>query len=252
MERVIAVSSNKDIGIDTPLRWLAGAWKDLWSAPLAFLTYGCAIALISFLLSWAIYVTNFAFWVFVLTVGYVFIAPVLAMGPYEGGRSLEQGKKPRLAQIIWVRAAFRQDVAYLGLALLMIYFLWISFAQIVYGASTYHLYKTVPDFVAFAVTTPDGLNMLVTGSVVGGLIAYFTFAFVVVSAPMLLDPKANVFGATAASFKAVTRHPFALTLWAVIIGVLVLVAAASGFLLLTIIFPWLGLASWRAYRDLVG
>ena len=251
MEQAVGVRSVSRIGIDAPFRWLGGAWHDLWRAPLPFLAYGLGIAIVSFLLSWAIYVTNAAFWVFVCTVGYVFVAPILAMGPYEGGRSLEYGKKPTLAQISFIRAAVRQDVAYLGLALLMIYFIWTSFAQIVYGASTYRLYKTVPDFVAFAVGTPDGLSMLATGSLIGGVMAYFTFAFVVVSAPMLLDPKADVFAATAASFKAVTDNPLPMTLWAAIIGIFVLIAAASGFLLLTVIFPWLGLASWRAYRDLV-
>ena len=251
MEKAVGKRSANRIGMEAPFRWLGGGWNDLWRAPLPFLAYGLGVALFSFLLSWAVYVTNAAFWVFVLTVGYVFVAPMLARGPYEGARSLECGKKPTLAQISWVRAAFRQDVAYLGLALLMIYFIWTSFAQIVYGASTYTLHRTVPDFVSFAVGTRDGLYMLATGSLIGGVMAYFTFAFVVVSAPMLLDPKANVFAATAASFKSVTDNPFPMTLWAVIIGIFVLMAAASGFLLLTIIFPWLGLASWHAYRDLI-
>lgn len=239
------------IDMRAPFRWLGGAWSDLWCAPLPFLAHGLIVALISFLLSWAVYATNAAFWVFVLTAGYVFVAPVLAMGPYEGGRSLGLGIKPTLAQISWVRAAFRQDVAYLGLALSMIYFIWTSFAQVVYGASTYRLYETVPEFVAFALGTPDGLNMLAVGSVIGGIMAYFTYAFVVVSAPMLLDPRVNIAAATAASFKAVTDNPLPMMLWAVIIGILVFVAAVSGFTLLTVIFPWLGLASWRAYRDLV-
>lgn len=251
MEHAIGTQPAGRIGMETPFRWLGGAWNDLWRAPLPFLAHGFAVAVISFMLSWAIYVTNAAFWVLVLTIGYVFVAPILAMGPYEGGRSLDCGKTPTLAQISWVRSAFRQDVAYLGLALLMIYSIWTGFAQIVYGASTYRLYKTVPEFVAFAVGTPDGHNMLAVGSLIGGIMAYFTFAFVVVSAPMLLDPKANVAAATAASFKAVTNNLLPMTLWAAIIGIFVFIAAASGFLLLTVIFPWLGLASWRAYRDLV-
>ena len=89
------------------------------------------------------------------------------------------------------------------------------------------------------------------GSLIGGVMAYFTYAFVVVSAPMLLDPKANIGAATVSSFKAVTDNPLPMALWAAIIGLFVFIAAASGFLLLTVIFPWLGLASWRAYRDLV-
>jgi uncharacterized membrane protein len=42
-----------------------------------------------------------------------------------------------------------------------------------------------------------------------------------------------------------------MTLWAVIIAVLVLISAATGFIAFIVIFPWLGLATWRAYRELV-
>ena len=40
-------------------------------------------------------------------------------------------------------------------------------------------------------------------------------------------------------------------LWAVIVATLVLASAATGFVALIVVFPWLGLASWRAYRGLV-
>lgn len=250
MEQAIT-SSTVRIGMGAPFRWLGEAWRDLWRAPLPFLAYGAIIMSISMLMSWALYATNLDFWVLVLTAGYVFVAPVVAMGCYEGGRILEQGQKPTLRQLLFVRSAFRQDVAYLGLALLMIYFMWTGFAQIVYGASRYRLYKTMPELVAFAVGTPEGLNMIAIGSLIGGIMAYFTFTCVVVSAPMLLDPQANVFYATANSFNAVTRNPVSMTIWAAIIAIFILVASMSGFLLLVIIFPWLGLASWRAYRELV-
>lgn len=242
---------NVRIGMKAPFRWLGEAWRDLWRAPAPFLFYGAIITIISVLLSWWLYVSNLNFWVLVLTAGYVFVAPILAMGCYEGGHILEQGQRPALRRLLLVRAAFRQDVAYLGLALLMIYFTWAGLAQIVYGTSTYQLFKSVPELVAFAVGTPDGLNMLAIGSIIGGIMAYFTFAFVVVSAPMLLNPQANIFSATAASFNAVTHNPMSLTIWAAIIALFILVAAMSGFLLLIVIFPWLGLASWRAYRELV-
>jgi uncharacterized membrane protein len=42
-----------------------------------------------------------------------------------------------------------------------------------------------------------------------------------------------------------------MVLWAVILAVLTLSTAATGFLALVVVFPWLGLASWRAYRELV-
>ena len=93
--------------------------------------------------------------------------------------------------------------------------------------------------------------MLLTGTVTGGVIAFVTFALVVVSAPMLLNPHANVFAAVATSVRAVNANFFPLLLWAMIITSLLLLSAATGFLALIVVFPWLGLASWRAYRSLV-
>ena len=93
--------------------------------------------------------------------------------------------------------------------------------------------------------------MLLAGTVTGGILAFVTYALVVVSAPMLLNPKANVFAAVATSVRAVNANFFPLLLWAVIITVLLLLSAATGFLALIVVFPWLGLASWRAYRSLV-
>jgi hypothetical protein len=39
--------------------------------------------------------------------------------------------------------------------------------------------------------------------------------------------------------------------WALLIAVLTLSTLLTGFLALVIVFPWLGLATWRAYGELV-
>lgn len=239
------------VTMKAPFRWLAGGWRDLWKAPLPCLTYGLLLALLSFGISYALVASDAEFWALALTCGFVFVAPMIGMGLYEAGRQIELGKTPTLAQMLYVRDAIRVDLAYLGLFLLLIYLLWGRIAQIVYGLSTYQLHRTVDDFVDFALNTPDGNTMLVTGTVAGGLIAFLTYCGVVVSAPMLLDRHTGVFAAIATSVRAVAENFWPMVLWAVILGVLTLATAATGFLALTIVFPWLGLASWRAYRELV-
>lgn len=251
MDQPVGLPAVRRIEATAPLGWLAGGWSDLWKAPGPCLAYGLVIALVSFGLCYGLYVSNAAFWALVLTLGFVFVAPVLAMGPYEAGRRLEQGERPRLGQILFVRPAFRQDVAYLGLALLLIYLFWGRIAQIVFALSTYQLYPTVPEFIQFAIGTTEGHNMMVAGTLVGGAIAFLTYTLVVVSAPMLLDPRVNVFVATVTSFRTVAANPGAMLLWAVVIVALLLLSAATGFAALVVVFPWLGLASWRAYRALV-
>ncbi|WP_419254610.1 DUF2189 domain-containing protein [Caulobacter sp. ErkDOM-YI] len=220
-------------------------------APVPLLVYGLGVAAASFALCYGVYATNGAFWVLALTAGFVIVAPILAMGPYEAGRRIELGERPALMQILFVRSAFRQDVAYLSLLLVLIYFLWGRVAQIVYGLSTYQSHPTVDALVAFALGSSDGRVMLLTGTLTGGALAFVTYALMVVSAPMLLNPQASVFEAVATSVRAVNANFFPLLLWAGIIAALLLLSAATGFLALVFVFPWLGLASWRAYRSLV-
>ncbi|MAK81152.1 DUF2189 domain-containing protein [Phenylobacterium sp.] len=239
------------VGLFDPFVWLGQGFSDLMRAPVPMLAYGMMIAALSSGLLYGLYVSDAAFWALTLTFGFVFVAPMLAMGPYEAGRRLEAGERPSLGQIVFVRPAFRQDVAYLGLALLLIYLFWGRIAQIVFGLSTYQMYDTVEAFTAFALTTAEGHNMLLAGTLVGGVIAYFTYMLIVVSAPMLLDPRSNVFVATITSFRTVAMNPLPMTLWAALIAALLIASAATGFLALVVVFPWLGLASWRAYRALV-
>ncbi|WP_372930940.1 DUF2189 domain-containing protein [Methyloceanibacter sp.] len=239
------------VSMKAPFCWLAGGWSDLWKAPGPCLVYGLIMALISFGLCYALVVSDAEFWVLALTVGFVFVAPMLAMGLYEAGRQIERGEKPTLGEMLYVRSAVRVDLAYLGLFLVLIYLLWGRIAQIVYGLSTYQLHRTVEDFVEYAIGTPDGQTMLLTGTLIGGAIAYLTYCAVVIAAPMLLDQKTGVFAAIVTSVRTVADNFWPMTLWAVIIAVLVLISAATGFIAFIVIFPWLGLATWRAYRELV-
>lgn len=250
MATTLGLPAIRTISLAAPFGWLADGWRDLLKAPGPLLLYGLVVAVASFALCYGVYVTNGTFWVLTLTIGFVIIAPILAMGPYEAGRRIERGERPTLGQVFFVRSAFRQDVAYLSLLLVLLYFLWSRVAQIVYGLSTYQIHRDMDSLVAFAVGTSEGRAMLLTGTAIGGVIAFVTYALVVVSAPMLLKPESNVFAAVATSVRAVNANFFPLLLWAVIITLFLLFSAATGFLALVVIFPWLGLSSWRAYRSL--
>lgn len=216
------------------------------------LIYGAAIALASFAIWRALIVSDLAFWALSLSCGFVFVAPMLAMGLYEAGRRISNGERATLAHMVVVRSALRADVFYLGLVLLLIYLLWGRIAQIVYGLSTYRLHTSVDEFITFSTQTSEGLTMLVTGTIIGGIMAFFTFSLTVISAPMLLDQRASVFEAMFTSIRAVANNFAPMLLWAALITLALLACAATSWLGLIVIFPWLGLASWRAYCELVG
>ena len=239
------------IGLGAPFQWLAGGWADFRRAPLPCLIYGIALAALSAAIGWArVFSGQFA-WVFVLAGGFLIVGPMLAMGLYEAGRQLEVGETPGFSDMALVKGAFRLDLAYLGLALFLIYLLWTRIAQIVYALSTSTLHRTPMDFLAFMFTTPEGLTMAATGTVIGAVIAFLAFMLVVVSAPMMLDRKRDVFIATITSIRAVTRNALPMAIWALIIAVLTALGIATAFFGLIVVFPVVGLASWRAYRALV-
>lgn len=243
--------SVRRVGWTAPFRWLGGGWVALWRSWPVSLAYGLAVAALCMTIGRALLASHLSYWAVALTCGFVFVAPVLAMGNYETGRRLDMGQRPTLAGTFIVPQAFRQDVAYLGMALFLIFGFWIQAAQIVYGLSTFQIHRTLDAFLAFALTTEEGHTMLAVGGLVGGAIAFVTYVLVVVSAPMLLDRRHSVFEAAVTSFRAVNENLGPMLLWAAILAALTLGSAATGFAALVVVFPWLGLASWRAYRDLV-
>ena len=243
--------SIRKVGPDAPFRWLAGGLGDLARAPGVCLVHGVILAAVSLGLSAALLSAWGAFWAVALVFGFILLAPLLAMGPYETGRLLEAGRRPTLGRTLLVRRAVRGDVAALGAGLLILFGLWLQAAQIVYGLSTWTLHDTPGELIRFAFGTAEGRTMLVVGSAVGAVFAFVTFSAVVVAAPMLLDARTGVFAAVATSVRAVGANFGPLMLWAGLILALVALSAASGFALMAVVFPWLGLASWRAFRDLV-
>lgn len=239
------------ISIVAPFGWLAGGWADFRKALWPCLVYGAILVAVSVGMTTALYFAGAIRWLFVVAAGFLLVAPMFAMGLYKAGRMLERGETPEVKDILFVRSAFRQDLMYLGVALFLVYSVWVEMAHLVYGLSTHRFHKTLPELLTFMLTEPEGHNMVLSGTIIGGVIAFIAFTVVVVSAPMMLNEKANVFVATVTSVRAITRNFLPMLVWAMLIVILTVLGIATGFLGLIITFPVIGLASWRAYRQLV-
>ena len=239
------------VGLGAPFGWLAGGWTDFTKAAGPCLVYGALLVAASLGLTAALYHAGAIRVLFVVAAGFMLVAPVLAMGLYQTGRMLERGERPGIGDILFVKSALRQDLFILGFALFLVYSIWVEMAHLVYGLSTHKFHKTLPDLVHFMLTDPEGHNMVMTGTMIGGVIAFLAFSLIVVSAPMLLNTRANVFVATITSLRTVARNFLPMLVWAVLIVALTMLGIVTGFLGLIVTFPVIGLASWRAYRDLV-
>lgn len=239
------------VDMGAPLRWLGGGWKDFCAAPIPCLFYGLALFSLSSGLVYLLYLKVDISWILIMVGGFFLLAPMMTMGLYEAGRQIESGQRPSLGDILFVKGAMRRDLAYLGLALFLLYMMWTSAGHIIYGLSTSRLSRTPVEFLTFLFTDPAGQRMALFGTLVGGVFAFLCYMIVVVSAPMLLDQKTDVFIAGISSVRAILKNKLPMFIWALIIVVLMAISVGTALIGLIFIFPILGLASWRAYRDLV-
>ena len=96
--------------------------------------------------------------------------------------------------------------------------------------------------------TPTGLAMLLVGSAVGGLFAAFAFAISAFSIPMMLDRRLDSLTAMGTSWALVWNNLPALVVWGAVVLALFVLSVATGMIGLIVVFPWLGHATWHAWR----
>jgi len=89
---------------------------------------------------------------------------------------------------------------------------------------------------------------LFAGNLIGAVIAAFVFSITVVSFPLLLDRDLDFVTAMTTSLRAVRDNPRTMALWAICIGLLLLISLLTLLAGLVIILPILGHASWHMYR----
>ena len=109
------------------------------------------------------------------------------------------------------------------------------------------------DFLVHVVLN-EGSHLFELWLALGAVLAAPVFASSVVAIPALLDQppqRLGVFGAVLTSWRVVLEHPAPIALWAALLMGLTLIGMATALLGLVVILPWLGHASWHAYRGTV-
>lgn len=221
--------------------WLALGWKDYRAVPRISRNYGLFVFLVSLAMSaLAWYAGGWVLLIAMLT-GFVFIAPLLAFALYSVSRQLCQGGKPSLGETLRaVRRPFANAMVY-GLVLLIVFLVWARAGSMVHIFFPMQGEPHLPDIAAF----------LAIGSAVGALFAGFTFAASAFSLPMLANRDVDVVTAVVSSINAVLRNKPAMIVWAGLIVALTLLGILTALLGLIVIIPWLGYATWHAYREVI-
>lgn len=249
----------RDVAPAQVLTWLVLGWRDMlrcgwvsWVHGLGFAVFGALVFSIAVHRFWLL-AGAFS--------GFLVVAPILATSLYALSRAIERGEKPNFALVYktwthwqishqnkggndyWRLVQFGTLLALAGTG-----WVFISAAFITLMSAT--TIQTPIDFVQHVILAKQGwVFELWLG--LGGLLAAPIFASTAVSVPLLLDRKISLLQAVLTSWSVVLANPFAMALWAAIIMGLSLLGLAFAFAGLIVVIPWLGHASWHAYRGTV-
>jgi uncharacterized membrane protein len=231
-----------------PFRWLARGARDLRSHLGIAVFYG------------------FCFWAMALTLSAVFrhkpeytmtivsgcllVGPFLAMGLYDVSRRLERGETPALGHSITCWDGHLGSMGLLVLVLTLLELLW-GRASLVVFAVFFNTGMPSTAGVLEAVFNPRNWQFLAVYLSVGGIFAALVFCSTVVSIPMILDRDTDAVTAALTSFRVVLENTGVMLLWGALVVALVLLALWPWGLGLLLVGPWLGHATWHAYRDAV-
>ncbi len=235
------VAPCRDLAPDAPLRWLRLGWQDVRRAPRQSLAFGAGIVALSAVVSGITLRFGTGWLLLVLLSGFVFVAPVLAIGVYAISAALERGQRPSLGACLETTRRDLGDALVYSLILLVICLLWVRAGSAV---EIFFPDEAVPSRLAL-------LSFLAIGCAVGSVFAVIAFAASAFSLPMIVDRRSDAVTGVVTSVNAVLRNKRAMALWALLIVLSVAVGFATLLIGLSVTMPLIGHATWHAYRETV-
>lgn len=230
--------------LTAPVRWLRLGWADFMRAPAIGLFFGGCFALMG--LAVLLVFRHAPAYTLALCAGFLLLGPLLCLGLYEVSRRLERGLPVTLTGALTAWTANLSQIAIFGAVLLVLEMLWGRAALIVFAVS----FDGMPDFAGSLARLLDAshLGFVLSYLGVGALFAGLIFSISVIAMPLLLDRGTDAITAGLLSLRLCLSQPLTLLLWGALVSMLVLLAMLPLFAGLLVVGPWLGHASWHAYR----
>ena len=236
------------LGFADPFHWLRRGARDLQAEMGIALFYGVCF--------WAMALTLAAVfrykpeYTLSIVSGCLLVGPFLTLGLYEVSRRREQGLLPDLGSSLTCWDRHIGSMGLLVLVLIVLELLW-GRASLVVFAVFFNTGMPSTTGVLQAVFNPQNWEFIAVYAAVGSVFAVLVFATSVVSIPMILDRDTDAISASLTSLQVFLGNLPVMLLWGLLITVMVGIALLPWGLGLLLIGPWLGHATWHAYRGSV-
>lgn len=219
--------------------WLELGWQDLKNAPKQSLSYGLILTIISYGITALTYAFgNIGLYLGLLS-GFVFLGPILALSIYSISARLERNTTPNLL-LTFIDAKQRISITLLyTVAIGILFLIWARAAAMMFIFFPQQDPVIITDLILF----------LGIGSSIGAVFCAIIFIFSAFSLPMILDRDVDAISAIISSTNAVLNNKIPCLVWASCIGILLFFGVATAYLGFIVILPWLGHATWHAYKE---
>ncbi len=231
-----------------PFGWLGSGWHDMRKHAGIALFYGLCFWAMAVVL--ALVFRSKPEYVMSIASGCLLMGPFMAMGLYEVSRRREAGLAPDLASSLTCWDTRLRSVGLLVLVLVVLELIW-GRASLVVFAVFFNTGMPSTTGVIQAIFNPQNWEFVAVYLLVGGFFAVLVYAIAVVSIPMILDRDTDAISAVITSIQVVYENTGVMVLWGLLISLLVGAALLPWGLGLVVVGPWLGHASWHAYRGSV-
>jgi uncharacterized membrane protein len=241
------------ITYDDPWAWLAAGWRDVMRSPALSFTYGAIFSLGSLAMFAGMIWFDLLYLLVPLAAGFMLVAPMMAIGFYEGSRRLETGESTGIIDVLAGCRKVLPRIAWAGGGLGLVMYAWMQIAALLFmlffGDGHYPAEPELMFEMLFY--TPKGLAFLAVGSGIGAVLAFGVFALSAVSMPLLMERDVDFIAAGKISVAAVRNNLRPMILWAALIGLFTAAGIVTLFIGLIFCFPLIGHGTWHAYRALV-
>jgi uncharacterized membrane protein len=234
-----------------PFRWLAAGWRDFRRSRGLSAAYAFLFVMAVFWLGAGLASGERTGLMLPLGIGVMLAGPALTVGFYAISRDIEADRDPALGAACAAWLANPRPLFALGLAVLVLLFVWLRFATLVFALSYPDAGFDWQRALAGTLFTPRGVSFLAFGTAVGAAMASIAFVAGAFSLPLLLDRRVKLPEALATSATAVALNLPAMAVWAALIVLITAAGLASWYIGLCVTLPLIGHASWHAYRAVI-
>lgn len=231
-----------------PFYWLQSGWHDMAKTGWRGCFYGAIFVLMGYFISY-IY-GNLWQATMGVTAGFFLMGPFVCCGIYELSRQQERGEDIRLVQSFFAFKRNWKAVAFFAILLTFMMIVWARVSIVTFALFAEHSYPTVQAMIE-QIFALQNIEFLLVWTMVGSVFASLVFSIALVTVPTLIDQDTDLFSAAFASANALWTNTLTCFVWAILIVVIIGTSLLFFKPLLVFTAPWIGHATWHAYKSLV-